>query len=79
MYSVCDPTSLTVALFQEKFQQSSSCSVHETVCLGWYSVYSNPEEVGSNGSEGVDLPVRLRESKQTELVLYVHCSQKMWP
>lgn len=42
------------------------------------SIYQNPKEAGSNASEGMDLPVRERASRQRANILYVCCSQIVW-
>ena len=56
---------------------------------GWmyplvYSICWNPEEVDSNASEGMSLPVRVmairqRASSSFFHVLYISCNQKVWP
>lgn len=33
------PASPTMAVYQWKVQESSSCSVHKAGCLGWSAVY----------------------------------------
>jgi len=38
-------------------------------------IYQNPKEAGSNASEGIDLAVRVRASRQRANILYVCCSQ----
>lgn len=48
-----------------------------------FSICQNPKEVGSNATEGMDLPVGVRESRQRKqtslfLVLYRDCQQKVW-
>jgi hypothetical protein len=49
-----------------------------------FHIPQKPKEVGSNASEGMDLPVRARTSSQREiaaffLVLYKGYQKKVWP
>jgi hypothetical protein len=66
-----------------KVQESSSCSVHEDGHL--FRIYQTPKEVGSNASEGMDLPERLRaemQAKNKSFLLpcfYIGLQQKVWP
>lgn len=62
----CGSASPTVAVYQQKAQESSS-SIHQ----GWmsqlvFSISQNPEEIGSSAHEGMDLLVRVSESKQAK-------------
>lgn len=53
---------------------ASSSLVHEAACLSQPSIYAEIG-VGSNASEGRDLPVRVRAS----FFLALGCHQEMWP
>jgi hypothetical protein len=49
-----------------------------------FSIYKNPKEVSSDASEGMDLPAKIRASRQKANAsffhaLYLGCQQKMWP
>ena len=37
-----------------------------------FSVYQNPKEVGSNTSEGMDLPIRVKSSRQKAEFSFFH-------
>ena len=60
----CGPVNTTVAVCEWKVHKSSSCSMRLDVSLV-FSVCWNPEDVGFNASEGMDLPARVR-TKQTK-------------
>ena len=77
----CDPTSPTMAVYQQKVQESSSCSVHEAGCLSWSSVFVKG---CSNASEEMDSAAkakasRPRASASSCRVLCIGCHQKVWP
>jgi hypothetical protein len=49
-----------------------------------FGIYHNTEEVGSNMSEGINVPGRVKASRQSVRasffhVLYIGGHQKMWP
>lgn len=48
----------TLADYEQKVQESSSCPVHKAGGLIWFSVCWNPEEVDCKASKGVDLLAR---------------------
>lgn len=40
----CDPASSKMAVYQQQFQESSSCLAHEVGCLNWSSLYTRISE-----------------------------------
>ncbi|KAL6049895.1 hypothetical protein STEG23_019450 [Scotinomys teguina] len=48
-----------MAGYEQKVQESSSCSIHKAGCFSWSSVYTGIlEDIGSNASKGMDLGAR---------------------
>ena len=75
------PACLTIADYEWKVPEPSSCSVLEAGCPSWSTVYA-PEEVGSRASEGMDWLTRREqmgyESNFLFHDLYVDFQQKVW-
>jgi hypothetical protein len=73
-----------MTVYQQKVQESSSCSVHEAMSHFAFHTLWEPVEVGCNISEGIDLVARVGGSTQriqTSFfhVIYIGCQQKVWP
>lgn len=60
----CSPANSRMFGYEQKVQKSSSYSFYKAGCLSSSSEYT--EEVGSNASEGMDLPTRAR-AKQAKI------------
>lgn len=74
----------TVTFYQQKIQEPGSCSTLEAGCLAGLQSHWNPNDIGSNASKGIGLPVRARASRQRVKAsffhsLYLGCQQKGWP
>ena len=66
----CGPSSPTMAVYQQKVQESSSCSVHEAGMFQLaITVCQSPDEVASKASKGMDLPVRVRAGRPNQNLL----------
>lgn len=69
-FTGCGPTDPTMAAYEWKVQESSSCSVPEVGCLSWF-VCKNPEEVGFNDREG-RLASEVRAGRQRADTSFFH-------
>lgn len=76
----CGLASPTMVIHQQNISESNSCSIHQAGCPSW-----SPADTGiCDGSEGMDLPEKVRASRQRVqafffYVLYVGRQQKMGP
>lgn len=70
---VCGPAAPTMAVYQQKVQKSSSCSIHDTRCLVFH-ICQNTEETGSKASVGMNLLVGVRANRQRAKASIFHDS-----
>lgn len=76
---------LTMAVYQQKVQESSSCSVHKGICLSWSSLFARIPKKSSLKQVKVWICQQGQGQANKEqrgsffLIVYTGCHQKVWP
>ena len=70
-----------MAVYQQKVQESSRCSVHKAAYLSWPLVYARipKKKAGRAVKGGVSTESKQVEGKLLYFMSYAEAAQKVWP